>query len=189
MDEGEYIETLAKLLRESELVSSLGFSKDDVDTYRSVGNHGITMRKVGWTVPVRGGPRNPYAGVNVHLECRGKGDFRIDCELFPRRESEAKEDQTSIMPLLEVKGRLATKLRAHASEFGLDRFRLNIKRIHRDPTHPTSCKVMSFDSVLPRDHIPDDFLRDLPPLLTAAVRLIDSVVATECAAQGGSGSA
>jgi hypothetical protein len=175
MDERSYIEEVAALLAASTLLTRLGFSREDVITYRTVGNNGWVITKPNWTIPVRGGPRNPYAGVNVHFESRGVGDIRVDCELYPRRQSESKEDRASIQPLLDVKGELTIKLRAAASS-RLATYRPDWRRARSNPADPTSVQVMKFNLGLPVDHSPTDFVQHIEPLLQDATQLIDDMI-------------
>lgn len=175
MDEASYIEEVAVLLASSALLTQLGFRSENVITYRTVGNHGWVITKPSWTVPVRGGPRNPYDGVNVHFESRGVGDIRVDCELYPRRQSESKEDRASIQPLLDIKGELTVKLRAAASS-RLAVYRPDWSRARSNPADPTAVQVMKFNLGLPADHSPADFVEHIEPLLQDATKLIDDLI-------------
>ena len=143
MDEASYIDEVASLLAASELLTRLGFKAENVKTYRTVGNAGWVITKPSWILPVQGGPRNPYDGVNIHFESRGIGDIRIDCELYPRRESESKEDRTSIQPLLNAKGELTTQLRLAASS-RLATYGPDWRHARSDPADPTAVQVVKF---------------------------------------------
>ncbi len=171
-----YFETVVNHLRSSQLIQGLGIVPEEIHWHRKGADHADLMQiaKDAWILHTTEDGGAGYKGVWVHFESRRPGDLRIDCELFPRQGSASKHYGPALVPLLDLKAGITQLLRDQSTQYALSEFGAHTKRA-RDPHLPSSLMVLAFDLGLPEDHLPDEFVELIAPIIERASPMIDSV--------------
>lgn len=181
MEDLSYFEQVVELLRSEPVMQRHGFPPEHIQSHGKGDNHSAIMKITHpiWRLLTEEGREAGYEGVDVHFEARNPGSFQIDCELHPRNQSESKADQRVIRPLLELKGEITQLLREQIGPADLDRFGANMKHCRRDPTDPSSLKVMGFELGLPAAHSPEQYARKILPIIDAASPMVTQIMSDQ----------
>lgn len=173
-----YFEVVVQALRASDLMARHGFPPDQIHWWKKGANHFdlMVITKAAWTLGCQCGSMAGYTGINVHLECERPGVIQVHCELIPRQGSEAKADQTVIVGLLRLKGRITLAMRDRIERFRLGQLGVTLRHTRKDPSAPSSLKVMGFETGLSPDHSPKQFVIAIEKIISVMTGLIEEVM-------------
>jgi hypothetical protein len=130
-----------------------------------------------WRLDACDATEHGFQAVWFHYECRQPGDWRIDCEFWPRKPKHVDANLRHFQDMIALKRELTQQLIDHGHEHDWPRrFGANRDRAPKlDLGDPSSLMVWKFYTGLDDTSAPDAFVAAIIPIIQATAPAIDEI--------------